>query len=181
VAYEVEEEVRIAFASQDLRGDYGGRGIGLPIEKLPKNWRQKFDTKRKQEYEERKKAAQRERQREEAKVMKRKKAVEQSGSIPASNTRGSTPLDHTAETFSLPDLSKPPPATQTTSSTGSTPANLTNVKEKKIPSLFDFKFPDKTKPRFPIVIPKIVPVKPVPNIVPPTPYPNMFTKPPLTL
>jgi hypothetical protein len=34
----VEEEVKRAFASQDLRGQYGGQGIGLPIVRLTKNY-----------------------------------------------------------------------------------------------------------------------------------------------
>jgi hypothetical protein len=110
-------------------------------------------------------------------VMQRKKAMEQSGSTPAAHTRGSTPLNQTAPPITLPDLSKPPPAPKTNTCTGSAPANPTNMKDKKLPSLFDIKFGAKTKQRFPLVITKIVPVMPVPKTVPPTPHPNRFNEP----
>jgi hypothetical protein len=200
----VEEEVKLAFASQDLRGQYGGQGIGLPIVRLPKNYLRKYNAEKAQRYEERKREY--EREKEEAKERKKKAAEKKSGSTPASNTRGSTPLAPPAGTFTLPDLSKPPPAPPTSSKTGSIPVNhitsgstpldraapsttrLTvkgapgnqsvQLVKKKIPGLFDIKFPDQMKPRFPIIIPKKSSVKPVTNFVPPTTYPNRFTRPP---
>jgi hypothetical protein len=85
----VEEEVRAEFASVDIRGEKKKVTFKpLPIERLPKNWRETFNARRKKEYEEkmaykaRKEEAQKERKREEAKVMKemqQKKATVQQG------------------------------------------------------------------------------------------------------
>ena len=132
-------------------------------------------------YKARKEEAKEERKREEAKLVKemqqKRKTTEQTGSsTPA--IRGSTPLNQSAPPISLPDLTKPPPASKTIPGSGSGPAHTNIVKEKKIPGLFDIKFDAKTKKLFPIVIPKIVTFVPVAKTVPPTHYPIRFNEPP---
>jgi hypothetical protein len=164
----------------DVRPKYGGKKAVLPIVRLPKDWKRKFDSKRAKDEAERKKEYDR------VKEVRKKAAVEKKAA-PVSVTRGSTPLA-TPANFTLPDFSKPPPSTPTSSSagsipvlpssSGSTPLSSVSLMKKKPPSLFSIKFPDKVKPRFPIVIPKNIAVKPVPKLVPPPTNPGIFTRPP---
>jgi hypothetical protein len=173
------EKVEKKFASEDVRGKKKEKKVtfqpgSLPIDRLPKNWREVHNAKMKKQKEEnmaykaRKEAGKEERKREEAKLVKemeqKRKTTEQIGSsTPA--LRGSTPLNQSAPSIKLPDLTKPPPAT---------PAHTNIVKEKKIPGLFDFNFDSKTKKLFPIVIPKNVSRVPVP----PPHHPTRFNEPP---
>ena len=184
------EKVEVKFASEDVRGKKKEKKVTfqpLPIDRLPKNWRETYNAKRKKEKEEkmaykaRKEEAKEERKREEAKLVKemqqKRKTTEQTGSsTPA--IRGSTPLNQSAPPISMPDLTKPPPATKTIQGPGTVPAHINIVKEKKIPGLFDIKFDSKTKKLFPIVIPKNVSCVPVAKTVPPPHHPTRFNEPP---
>jgi phenylalanyl-tRNA synthetase alpha subunit len=176
------EKVEPKYACTDVRGrEKKEKKVtfvpgSLPIERLAKNWREVHEAKQQKKrqehlaYKAKKEAGKEERKREEGKLVKemekKRKATELIGSsTPA--IRGSTPLNQSAPNIKLPDLTKPPPATTTHTNI------VKEVKEKKIPGLFDLNFDQKTRK----LIPKVNFNVPLVSVPPPH-QPNRFNDPP---